>query len=52
METVLTTPQAMAKEGPWKLWRVTLMGGAGQGGPYVGAPCGLQKRQSLLDRNL
>ena len=45
-------PQAMAKEDPWKLWRVTFMRGYVRRGPYVGAPCCLQRRGSLPDRNL
>lgn len=45
-------PQVMAKEDPWKLWRVTFMGGYVRRGPYVGAPCCLQRRGSLPDRNL
>ena len=45
-------PQAMAKEDPWKLWRVTFMRGYVRRGPYVGALCCLQRRGSLPDRNL
>ena len=45
-------PQAMAKEDPWKLWRVTFRGGYVRGGPYVGALCCVQRRGSLPDRNL